>query len=404
MAEEKKEEMVVEAIGLTKIFKDFWNRPKARAVNGLNLQIRKGEVFGLLGPNGSGKSTTIKMILGLLYPTRGELRVFGQDPQNVAIKSRIGYLPEETYLYKYLTAAETLDFYGALFGLDAQQRKERSGQLLEMVGLAHAVDRPVGEFSKGMARRIGLAQALVNDPDLVILDEPTSGLDPIGCREVKDVIRLLASRGKTVILCSHLLADVQDVCERVVVLYGGQIRAEGMLDDILREEDKTQIVTPRLSPETVAELRQFFAAHGVKDLDRVKVDYPGRDLEDFFLEVVRKATEQNVSTAGAHAPGAMPEYLQGGAAAPSGVDLLKSLQGDREADARKAEAAKAEAQLRAAKEAKDAEKQKALEGLKGQAEPTAAEEAAAQKAAREEEDARAREELNQKLAGLNLKK
>lgn len=404
MAEEKKEEMVVEAIGLTKIFKDFWNRPKARAVNGLNLQIRKGEVFGLLGPNGSGKSTTIKMILGLLYPTRGELRVFGQDPQNVAIKSRIGYLPEETYLYKYLTAAETLDFYGALFGLDAQQRKERSGQLLEMVGLAHAVDRPVGEFSKGMARRIGLAQALVNDPDLVILDEPTSGLDPIGCREVKDVIRLLASRGKTVILCSHLLADVQDVCERVVVLYGGQIRAEGMLDDILREEDKTQIVTPRLSPETVADLRQFFAAHGVKDLDRVKVDYPGRDLEDFFLEVVRKATEQNVSTAGAHAPGAMPEYLQGGAGAPSGVDLLKSLQGDRDADARKAEAAKAEAQLRAAKEAKDAEKQKALEGLKGQAEPSAAEEAAAQKAAREEEDARAREELNQKLAGLNLKK
>jgi ABC-2 type transport system ATP-binding protein len=405
MAEEKKEEMVVEAVGLTKIFKDFWNRPKARAVNGLNLQIRKGEVFGLLGPNGSGKSTTIKMILGLLYPTRGELRVFGQDPQNVAIKSRIGYLPEETYLYKYLTAAETLDFYGALFGLDAQQRKERSGQLLEMVGLAHAVDRPVGEFSKGMARRIGLAQALVNDPDLVILDEPTSGLDPIGCREVKDVIRLLASRGKTVILCSHLLADVQDVCERVVVLYGGQIRAEGMLDDILREEDKTQIVTPKLSPETVSELRQFFAAHGIKDLDRVKVDNPGRDLEDFFLEVVRKATEQNVSTAGAHAPGAMPEYLQGGAeAAPSGADLLKSLQGDREADARKAEAAKAEAQLRAAKEAKDAEKQKALEGLKGQSEPTAAEEAAAQKAARDEEDAKAREELNKKLAGLNLKK
>ncbi len=404
MAEEKKEEMVVEAVGLTKIFKDFWNRPKARAVNGLNLQIRKGEVFGLLGPNGSGKSTTIKMILGLLYPTRGELRVFGQDPQNVAIKSRIGYLPEETYLYKYLTAAETLDFYGALFGLDAQQRKERSGQLLEMVGLAHAVDRPVGEFSKGMARRIGLAQALVNDPDLVILDEPTSGLDPIGCREVKDVIRLLASRGKTVILCSHLLADVQDVCERVVVLYGGQIRAEGLLDDILREEDKTQIVTPKLSSETVDELRQFFAAHGIKDLDRVKVDNPGRDLEDFFLEVVRKATEQNVSTAGAHAPGAMPEYLQGGAEAPSGADLLKSLQGDREADVRKAEAAKAEAQLRAAKEAKDAEKQKALEGLKGQSEPTAAEEAAAQKAARDEEDAKAREELNKKLAGLNLKK
>ena len=306
MAEEQGAELVVEAVGLTKIFKDFWNRPKARAVNGLDLSIKKGEVFGLLGPNGSGKSTTIKMILGLLYPTRGELRVFGQDPQKVSIKSRIGYLPEETYLYKYLTAFETLDFYGALFGLDAGQRRERASQLLEMVGLAHAVDRPVGEFSKGMARRIGLAQALINDPDLVILDEPTSGLDPIGCREVKDVIRLLASRGKTVILCSHLLADVQDVCQRVVVLYGGQIRAQGLLSDILREEDKTQIITPRLSEKTVAELKDFLATHGVGGLDRVSVDHPGRDLEDFFLEVVRQATEQKVSTAGAHAPGAMP--------------------------------------------------------------------------------------------------
>ena len=305
MAEEQGAELVVEAVGLTKIFKDFWNRPKARAVNGLDLSIKKGEVFGLLGPNGSGKSTTIKMILGLLYPTRGELRVFGQDPQKVSIKSRIGYLPEETYLYKYLTAFETLDFYGALFGLDAGQRRERASQLLEMVGLAHAVDRPVGEFSKGMARRIGLAQALINDPDLVILDEPTSGLDPIGCREVKDVIRLLASRGKTVILCSHLLADVQDVCQRVVVLYGGQIRAQGLLSDILREENKTQIITPRLSEKTVAELKDFLATHGVGGLDRVSVDHPGRDLEDFFLEVVRQATEQKVSTAGAHAPGAL---------------------------------------------------------------------------------------------------
>lgn len=401
MAEEQGAELVVEAVGLTKIFKDFWNRPKARAVNGLDLSIKKGEVFGLLGPNGSGKSTTIKMILGLLYPTRGELRVFGQDPQKVSIKSRIGYLPEETYLYKYLTAFETLDFYGALFGLDAGQRRERASQLLEMVGLAHAVDRPVGEFSKGMARRIGLAQALINDPDLVILDEPTSGLDPIGCREVKDVIRLLASRGKTVILCSHLLADVQDVCQRVVVLYGGQIRAQGLLSDILREEDKTQIITPRLSEKTVAELKDFLATHGVGGLDRVSVDHPGRDLEDFFLEVVRQATEQKVSTAGAHAPGAMPGYLQGQPA--TGAEILESLKGDAEEAKRQAAAKETEERLRAATAAKEAEKLKALEGLKVEEEKP--EETQQEKDAKKaKEDARAREELNKKLEGLNLKK
>lgn len=401
MAEEQGAELVVEAVGLTKIFKDFWNRPKARAVNGLDLSIKKGEVFGLLGPNGSGKSTTIKMILGLLYPTRGELRVFGQDPQKVSIKSRIGYLPEETYLYKYLTAFETLDFYGALFGLDAGQRRERASQLLEMVGLAHAVDRPVGEFSKGMARRIGLAQALINDPDLVILDEPTSGLDPIGCREVKDVIRLLASRGKTVILCSHLLADVQDVCQRVVVLYGGQIRAQGLLSDILREEDKTQIITPRLSEKTVAELKDFLATHGVGGLDRVSVDHPGRDLEDFFLEVVRQATEQKVSTAGAHAPGAMPGYLQGQPA--TGAEILESLKGDAEEAKRQAAAKETEERLRAATAAKEAKKLKALEGLKVEEEKP--EETQQEKDAKKaEEDARAREELNKKLEGLNLKK
>lgn len=401
MAEEQGAELVVEAVGLTKIFKDFWNRPKARAVNGLDLSIKKGEVFGLLGPNGSGKSTTIKMILGLLYPTRGELRVFGQDPQKVSIKSRIGYLPEETYLYKYLTAFETLDFYGALFGLNAGQRRERASQLLEMVGLAHAVDRPVGEFSKGMARRIGLAQALINDPDLVILDEPTSGLDPIGCREVKDVIRLLASRGKTVILCSHLLADVQDVCQRVVVLYGGQIRAQGLLSDILREEDKTQIITPRLSEKTVAELKDFLATHGVGGLDRVSVDHPGRDLEDFFLEVVRQATEQKVSTAGAHAPGAMPGYLQGQPA--TGAEILESLKGDAEEAKRQAAAKETEERLRAATAAKEAEKLKALEGLKVEEEKP--EETQQEKDAKKaEEDARAREELNKKLEGLNLKK
>ncbi len=203
-------EVVVSVRGLTKVFKDFWGRPKARAVDSVDFQVRRGEVFGLLGPNGSGKSTTVKLLLGLLYPTKGHIEVFGHSPRHVATKSRIGYLPEESYLYRYLNSRETLQFFGNLFELPRTDRQKRSEQLLEMVGLSQAHLRAVGEFSKGMQRRIGLAQALINDPDLVILDEPTSGLDPIGCREVKDLIVALARRGKTVILSSHLLSDVED--------------------------------------------------------------------------------------------------------------------------------------------------------------------------------------------------
>ncbi len=391
--------LVVEATGLTKIFKDFWGRPKARAVNSIDFSIKQGEVFGLLGPNGSGKSTTIKMILGLLYPTRGSLRVFGKDPQDVDMKSLIGYLPEETYLYKYLTAFETLDFYGALFGLSQDQRQERARQLLEMVGLSHAVDRPVGEFSKGMARRIGLAQALVNDPDLVILDEPTSGLDPIGCREVKDVIRLLASRGKTIILCSHLLADVQDVCSRVVVLYGGQIRAQGELKDILSEPDKTRIVTPHLSEQATAELKAFLAAHGITT--GVSIDHPDRNLEDYFLDVIRQATAQKVATAGAQANGEIPAYLQGNAFA-SGQEILQGLRGNADEEKAKADAAAAAAKAQAAADAQKARQLSQLQGL--QQKPLPSEEKqnadAAAKAAADEAAAKQREELNRKLSSL----
>ncbi|NMA20265.1 MAG: ABC transporter ATP-binding protein [Lentisphaerae bacterium] len=386
--------IVVEAVGLTKIFKDFWGRPKARAVNSIDFTIRQGQVFGLLGPNGSGKSTTVKMILGLLYPNRGMLKVFGEEPRDVDMKSRIGYLPEETYLYRYLTAMETLDFFGALFGLSEEKRRERGVQLLEMVGLSHSVDRPVGEFSKGMARRIGLAQALVNDPDLVILDEPTSGLDPIGCREVKDVIRLLASRGKTVILCSHLLADVQDVCDEVVILYGGKIRASGALKEILREEDKTRMVAPRLSENTVQELRQWLSAHGVEDLAQVRIDNPSRDLEEFFLDVVRQAQEHSVDTAGAHSGGEIPAYLmqgEGESAKDRGKAVLDAL--------RRPEAAPVVSKTEAEKPEKPAVDQKKLAEL-GAApvkpvEPKPAAEIEA------EAKAKAREEANIKLSKLN---
>jgi ABC-2 type transport system ATP-binding protein len=236
-AETEAAETVVSVRGLSKVFKDFWGRSKARAVDDVDFDVRRGEVFGLLGPNGSGKSTTVKLLLGLLNPTKGHIEVFGHAPRHVQTKSRIGYLPEESYLYRYLNAKETLNFFGNLFHLPRIDRARRSEQLLEMVGLSQTLTRPVGEFSKGMQRRIGLAQALINDPDLVILDEPTSGLDPIGCREVKDLIIALARRGKTVILSSHLLADVEDVCDRVVIYYGGKVQAIGTLKELLATPD-----------------------------------------------------------------------------------------------------------------------------------------------------------------------
>src|SRR6187549_244234 len=244
-------ETVIAVRGLTKVFKDFWGRPKARAVDGVDFEVRRGEVFGLLGPNGSGKSTTVKLLLGLLYPTKGHIEVFGHSPRHVATKARIGYLPEESYLYRYLNSRETLDFFGNLFELPAGERQKRSEQLMEMVGLNQTRTRVVGEFSKGMQRRIGLAQALINDPDLVILDEPTAGLDPIGCREVKDLIVALARRGKTVILSSHLLSDVEDVCDRVVIYYGGKIQANGTLKELLTERDSVRITTPPLPREAM---------------------------------------------------------------------------------------------------------------------------------------------------------
>ena len=390
--------IVVEAVGLTKIFKDFWGRPKARAVNNIDFNIRQGQIFGLLGPNGSGKSTTVKMILGLLYPNRGMLKVFGEEPRDVDMKSRIGYLPEETYLYKYLTAMETLDFFGALFGLSEEKRRERSVQLLDMVGLSHAVNRPVGEFSKGMARRIGLAQALINDPDLVILDEPTSGLDPIGCREVKDVIRLLASRGKTVILCSHLLADVQDVCDEVAILYGGKVRASGELQEILKEEDKTRIISPRLNEAPVAELKSWLSAHGVREVEQVQVDHPNRDLEEFFLDVVRQAQEQSLDTAGAQAGGEVPAYLMAGEDGPAqakrGKAVLDALRRPEEIKPAKQEEAttKAEAQV-------DLDR---LQKLGAEPEAAKPEEPSAAQV-EDEAAAKAREEANLRLSKLKSK-
>lgn len=308
------DEVVVRAVGLTKVFKDFWGRPKARAVDNVDFEIRRGEIFGLLGPNGSGKSTTIKMLLGLLYPTKGHITVFNQSPRDVRTKARIGYLPEESYLYRYLNPGETLDFFGSLFQLDSGDRRNRTEQLIEMVGLNQARSRTVGEFSKGMQRRIGIAQALVNDPDLVILDEPTAGLDPLGCREVKDLIMALARRGKTVILSSHLLADVEDLCDRVVIYYGGRIHAQGPLHELLARPDQVRITAPILSRETTEKALSILRAEGG---DKVRLDNPTQNLEGFFLEVVEKARAQG-DTSGATSGNKVAQFIRGGSAEAGG--------------------------------------------------------------------------------------
>ncbi|HUD49048.1 MAG TPA: ABC transporter ATP-binding protein [Candidatus Baltobacteraceae bacterium] len=311
---------IVSVRGLTKIYKDFWGRPKARAVDNVDFEVRQGEVFGLLGPNGSGKSTTVKLLLGLLYPTRGHIEVFGHSPRHVKTKAHIGYLPEESYLYRYLDSRETLNFFGNLFDLPAAERHKRNEQLLEMVGLNQVRTRVVGEFSKGMQRRIGLAQALINDPDLVILDEPTAGLDPIGCREVKDLILALARRGKTVILSSHLLSDVEDVCDRVVIYYGGRIHAMGTLKELLVKPDTVRItmpVLPRQSMQAVLDLiRRDVAA------DKIQIDNPTQNLESYFLEVVRKARENLSENSGVTSGSHVAAYLRGEAESVPNKDKL----------------------------------------------------------------------------------
>ena len=315
--------LVVEAAGLTKVFTDFWMRTTAKAVDSIDFEIRPREIFGLLGPNGSGKSTTIKMILGLLRKTRGKLSVFGRDPGDVAVKARIGYLPEESYMYKFLDPVETLDYYGKLFGIPRAERRRRAGELLEMVGLTGAAHRPVGEFSKGMARRLGLAQALINDPEFLILDEPTSGLDPIGTRQVKDLLLELGRRGKTILLSSHLLADVEDVCDRMVILYGGRIRAAGTTDELLSDTSHSVIRTPRLRAETIAHIDALLQREEGVAIESVAA--PHQRLEDLFMEIVERARQEQAATSGALHGGRTASFLAAaGADQPS--DLIAQLE------------------------------------------------------------------------------
>ena len=225
-------DVVIELKDVRKTFRDFWLRPTVAAVDGLSLEVKRGEVFGLLGPNGSGKSTTIKMILGLLDPSGGSVRLFGKSPRSVAARRRLGYLPELSYLHPFLTAKETLMYYAGLCGLNRKVAAERTRQLLEMVGLKDVAKRPVGGFSKGMARRVALASALIGKPELLVLDEPTSGLDPVSTKEVKMLVKALKANGMTILTTSHLLADAEDICDRVMIVNHGRSVAEGRVSEL----------------------------------------------------------------------------------------------------------------------------------------------------------------------------
>ena len=320
--QKSKMDMVVQTAKLTKVFRDFWHRAKVRALDELTLDVRRGEVFGLLGPNGAGKSTCIKLLLGLLFPTSGAIRIFGRLPRDIGVKRRLGFLPEETYLYPYLNARETLDFFGQLSRLPRKERARRVDALIEMVGLTGARNRPLREYSKGMARRIGIAQALLNDPELILLDEPTTGLDPIGTREVKDLIVHLKERGKTILMCSHLLADVQDVCDRIGILYGGRLVAVGAVDGLLAQQQITQFAIPDLPPADAERI-----AGVVRDLAGgrpVEVGHPVDRLENFFLRIVSEARERRVETAGVQA-GRFDPTLFREAPKPSPAEVIQRL-------------------------------------------------------------------------------
>lgn len=277
-------DVVIETRNLTKVYRDFWGRQKVRALNALDLEVRKGEVFGLLGPNGSGKSTTLKLLLGLLFPTSGQALIFGKEATDVTKNERLGYLPEESYLYRFLNAEETLDFYGRLFDMPKSVRKQRTAELIDMVKLNWAKRRQLREYSKGMTRRIGLAQALINDPELILLDEPTSGLDPIGTREMKELIINLKEQGKTVVMCSHLLADVQDVCDRIAILHQGELKELGRVDDLLMRQDVTEIQAKGLSDAAKQEIEEVIRRH---QAETVSMGHPSSTLEDLFLDIVR---------------------------------------------------------------------------------------------------------------------
>ncbi len=271
----------VEIKNLVKDFKTSFRKQMLRAVDGVSIRIMPGEVYGLIGPNGSGKSTTMKALLGLVAPTAGQCAIFGKDSLKVDSRNDVGFLPENPYFYKHLSGAETLKFYGKLCGLTGKVLQDRVGELLALVDLEGARDRRLGGYSKGMLQRIGLAQALVQEPRLVILDEPTAGVDPIGSRQIRDLIFKLRERGITVFLCSHLLEQVQEVCDHVGIIFKGKMVKEGRLEDLIAIEDQTEIVLKDASPELISQIEALVGATAGTSL--VRTGKPRGTLERLFL-------------------------------------------------------------------------------------------------------------------------
>ncbi len=267
--------------GLTKIFPVPFHREQVVAVHDLDLEVRSGEVYGLLGPNGSGKSTTLKMILGLVTPTRGEARIFGRASRSVESHGQVGFLPENPYFYKYLTGQETLRFFGKLCGLTGTGLRARIDELLDLVGLTNARDRRLGTYSKGMLQRIGLAQALINQPRLLVLDEPTAGVDPAGSRGMCDLIFKLKSDGIAILLSSHLLAQAQEICDRVGILANGRLIREGRLSELISIENQTELVFEDASENFVSEIEKLAKTSGARLVARRKST---TTLERLFIE------------------------------------------------------------------------------------------------------------------------
>lgn len=277
-------EAAVQVRGLTKVFPVPWHRQTVVAVQNLDLKVDSGQVYGLLGPNGSGKSTTLKVILGLVSPTKGESRIFGRDSGEVGSREAVGFLPENPYFYQYLTGEETLRFYGKLAGLRGRKLAARTNELLALVRLEQARDRRLGGYSKGMLQRIGLAQALLQEPRLVILDEPTAGVDPEGSHEIRDLILALKKRGITVLLSSHLLAQVQEICDRVGILAQGQLVREGRLADLLAVSNRIELILENPTGDVLQQIRALLGNSGTRLVEERKAQ---TTLEGLFLEATR---------------------------------------------------------------------------------------------------------------------